>query len=135
LPSILDFPISNPRRTRITPEQAVLIRAMLVAHDIAEIDEFLINCGFRALLKLTYNEAEEIIAAFRQAERLYNKKKTAAVLTNMFTELYQEELTAAAEEEESAGYVAMRQLYADFTIRHRYKIAFVFSARPLAQAQ
>jgi len=132
LPSILDFSISNPRKTRITPEQAVLIRGMLVAHDIQEIDGFLINCGFRALLKLTYNEAQEIIAAFRQSERLYKKKKAA--LMSMFTELYSEELALAAAEEESAGYVKMRRLYADFTVKHRYKIAFAFSARPLAQA-
>jgi hypothetical protein len=124
--SILDFPIQNPRRTRITPEQAVLIRAMLVSHDIQEIDEFLINCGFRALLKLTYSEAEEIIAAFRQSEKLYGKKKTAAVLTSMFMELYPEELTFAAQDSDD-GLVRMRQLYADFTVRHRYKIAFAFT--------
>jgi hypothetical protein len=52
----------------------------------------------------------------------------------MFTELYSEELALAAAEEESAGYVKMRRLYADFTVKHRYKIAFAFSARPLAQA-
>lgn len=133
MPHILDFPILNPRKTHITPEQAVLLRGMFVAHDIQEIDEFLINCGFRALLKLTYTEAQEIIAAFRQAERLYNKKKTAAVLTSMFMELYLEELTFAAQDTDG-GFVRMRQLYADFTVKHRYKIAFTFTARPLAQA-
>ncbi|MHB1546803.1 MAG: hypothetical protein ACYCSB_04125 [bacterium] len=128
--NIFDFPISNPRKTRIMPEQAVLIRGMLVAHDIQEIDEFLINCGFRVLLKLTYNEAQEIIAAFRQAERLYNKKKTAAVLTSMFIELYPEELTFAAQDTDG-GLVRMRQLYADFTVRYRGDIAFKFTARTL----
>ncbi|MHB1546568.1 MAG: hypothetical protein ACYCSB_02160 [bacterium] len=126
--NIFDFPISNPRKTRITPEQAVLLRGMLVAHDIQEIDEFLINCGFKPLLKLTYNEAQEIICAFRQCEKLYKKKKAA--LMGMFMELYPEELSLAAEEE-SAGYIAMRKLYADFAVRHRGDIAFKFTAGAL----